>query len=124
MTIEWAGDDRAKLEAGMGQHPASSGRCAALARIVYRVALPHDQRTQGCQVRPKGAARFVVPKFPHAPYWASHTFIDTRAHAVDALTGVEGCLSETYLQEFWQHPDYLTVHDVDVHSVDVGIENI
>ena len=100
-----------------------SGRCAALARIVHRTALPTDPRTQGRQVRPRGAERWVVPNLPHPPQWASHTFVDTHQHAVDAITGVDGHASDRYLQDHWRFHEHLALCDVDVRAVDPGIED-
>lgn len=70
----------------------------------------------------RSAARWVVPKLPDPPRWGSHTLVETEAHAVDALTGAGGCDAQNYLATHWQYADNLEMHDVDVFSVDVGIE--
>ena len=43
-----------------------------------------------------------------------HVLTETRAHGVDALTGVAGCESERYLDTHWQHVDWLRVLPVDL----------
>lgn len=125
MAVPWNEDERARVEEGIRQHPVPSGRCAALARVVFMVGQERDAATRGRQVRPPrmSAARFVVPKVPHPPQWVSHTFVETHAHAVDALTGASGCPAAAYLETHWEYPDHLEVHDVDVETVDPGIQD-
>jgi len=125
MAVGWNDNERARVEDGIRQHPVTSGRCAALARVVYAVGHERDPTTRGRQVRPptKSAARFIVPKVPHPPRWGSHTFVEAHAHAIDVLTGVEGCPAPRYLETHWEYADHLEVHDVDVDAVDRGIED-
>jgi hypothetical protein len=74
-------------------------------------------------VRPRGSARFIVTKFPTVQVWYSHTLVRTQAHHVDALTGVEGCAKEKYLELHWSYPEALEAVDVDVADVDAGVQN-
>ncbi|MCC6525919.1 MAG: hypothetical protein IT373_24945 [Polyangiaceae bacterium] len=124
MAVTWEPQERAEIEVGIRRHPLASGRCAALARVVYRVGKPRDEATRGRQVRPlrRSAARYVVPRTPHPPLWGSHTLTETQEHGVDGLTGVEGCAASEYLARHWLYAEALEVHDVDVFSVDQNIE--
>ena len=69
------------------------------------------------------AARFVVPKITQPPRWGSHTFVEAHGHAIDALTGADGCSATAYLATHWEYPDHLEIHDVDVGAVDAGIQD-
>lgn len=122
MGVEWSDEERRQVEDAIQRFPVSSGRCAALARVVSKVGLIRDPQTRGRHVSPASAARFVVPKVPHPPRWASHTFVETHAHAVDALTGADGYTAGNYLASFWEYPDALEVRTVDVDTVDPGIQ--
>lgn len=122
MSVSWRPEDRAIVEAAIAEHPVVSGRCAALARIVYRTAKPHDPSTRGLHVRPRSAARFVLPALPAPPTWGSHTLTETQAHAVDALTGVDGHPTEGYLATFFQFPDKIVMEPADVFTIDPWIQ--
>ena len=124
MGVEWSDEERRQVEEAIQRFPVSSGMCAALARVVSKVGLIRDTQTRGRHVSPARhtAARFVVPKLPHPPLWASHTFVETHAHSVDALTGADGCVAGDYLTSFWEYPDALEVRTVDVDTVDPGIQ--
>ena len=111
------------MDEAIKKHPIHSGRCAALARVVVAVGRDRDENARGRQIKPHSAARFVVPKGPLQPKWHSHTFGEAHQHAVDALTGTEGCSSEDYLRQHWEYPEYLEVRDVDVESIDPGIQD-
>ena len=108
------------LHDGMDRFDVRSGRCQALARIVFRVAAGRDA-PMGRQVYPRGGW-WVVPRIPNPPQWATHTFVETREHSVDAMTGPAGHAAERYLPDYWQHHEYLAIRDVDVTSVDPGIQ--
>lgn len=123
MPVPWTAEQHARVEAGIACYPVASGRCAALARIVFAVGVDSDDATRGRQIVPRSAARYVVPKFSPTPRWGSHTFVETHEHAVDALTGSAGSPSDAYLQAHWEYPDALHVRDVDVHAVDPGIQD-
>ena len=125
MAVGWNERERATVEDGVSRHPVASGRCAALARVVFAVGWQRDPATRGRQVRPpkRSAARFVVPKVPHPPRWGTHTFVESHHHAVDALTGADGCSALAYLDTHWEYADHLEVHHVDVDAVDPGIED-
>ncbi len=52
-------------------------------------------RGRGRQVRPavRGSTpppRWILPKRPDLPRWASHTYVAAHQHAVDAITGADG----------------------------------
>jgi hypothetical protein len=124
MSIDWTKEERVDVAQAIAEHPIGSGRCAALARVVFKTGAARDPNTKGRQVRPPrtSAARYVVPKVPHPPQWCSHTLVDTHAHSVDALTGPDGCEKASYLEQYWEYPEYLEVIDVDVFGIDRGIE--
>jgi hypothetical protein len=50
MGVNWREEERVIVERGMADHSIESGRCAALARVVYRVAKPNDPSTQGIHI--------------------------------------------------------------------------
>lgn len=122
MAIDWTADERPRVETAVAAHPVKSGRCAALARVVFAVGCERDAETVGRHVRPRGAARFVVPKHPDARLWWSHTFVETHGHAVDALTGAGGHPADAYRAEFWEFPETLSWSEVDVSTIDPGIQ--
>jgi hypothetical protein len=124
MPVDWTSSERASVDEGIRKHPVRSGRCAALARVVVAVGRQRDESAGGRLIRPRSAARFVIPKGPQPPTWYSHTFGVAHQHAVDALTGADGCVEENYLGEHWQHLEYLQVDDVDVELVDPGIQDV
>ena len=123
MSIDWSAGERTQITGALARFPIESGRFAALARVVYQVAQPRDSETHGLLVLPVGAARFVVPKHVPRPRWGSHTLVETMQHRVDALTGVEGTSTGSYLSEHWEYPECLRVTQIDVFSVDPGIED-
>lgn len=122
MALRWHHEQLARLEKALEQHPIDSGRCAALARRVHEVAKEGGDDPRGHFLTPR-AGRWILPKVPHPPSWASHTVTETRAHAVDALTGSGGCEMPRYLPDHWQYPDAIKVSSVDVFEVDPGIQN-
>ena len=125
MAVDWTAEERPKIDAAIHSHPLDSGRCAALARAVFAVGIQRDPETRGRQVRPKdSAARFVVPKVPLKRRWGTHTFTEAHGHAVDALTKSDGCAADEYLRTYWQYPEFLLLHGVDLESVDPGIEDV
>jgi hypothetical protein len=46
-----------------------------------------------------------------------HVLTETRAHDVDALTGVPGCERARYLEAHWQHVDFLRIVPVDLATL-------
>lgn len=112
-----------EVEQGMLTHPIESGRCAALARLIARVAEAGRREVSGHQVRPV-AGRFIVPKHPHPPQWASHTFAQADGHAVDVLTTSAGTEQDLYLEKHWEHADHLELVDADLAEVDRGIQEL
>ncbi|MBK9260656.1 MAG: hypothetical protein IPM54_12645 [Polyangiaceae bacterium] len=123
MAIPWTKDERNDVEQGIAKHPIESGRCAALARVIYKIAKPGDPDTYGVQLRPQRGARYLVPIEPNVPYWHSHTLVATHDHNVDAVTGADGYHAKEYLERYWHFHQMLTVEMVDVETIDVGIED-
>jgi hypothetical protein len=118
MSLTWPPVEETALQEAMLEHPAEKNRCVELARIVVDVARPHDGNTGARQIRPKGPrARFVIPRRPLPRSWSMHVFTETRAHGVDALTGVSGCERERYLEVHWQHIDWLQIAPVDLGTL-------
>lgn len=54
--------------------------------------------------------------------WASHTYVETHEHAVDALTGADGHEPAGYLAKYFRYAEVLETVDVDVYQVDPGIQ--
>jgi hypothetical protein len=123
VAISWTKQERDTVEQGMTDHPLNSGRCAALARVVYKVASVKDPEAHGVQIRPKRGARYLVPKPPHVPYWFSHTLVETQGHDIDAITGPDGHDAQEYLEQYWHFHETLDVRSVDVETIDPGIED-
>ena len=109
----------------MEEHPAQSGRCAALARRTYPVACKEDpQRPQGIHLKPRGGARYIIALAGAGIYWASHTLVETRQHALDALTGPDGFPVEEYLKNYFEYSDCIQyIGGVDLHAIDPGIQD-
>lgn len=123
MGLPWKLPQRRSVDEAMRRFPAESGKCAALARAVLKVARPLDADASGLQVLPRGSALFIVPRHPKVKVWYTHTLVRTRLHHVDALTGTDGCEQEAYLERHWQYPEGLELRVVDVDTVDPGIQN-
>lgn len=125
MTVEWLENDYREVADGMQKYHVRSGMCAALARIVHRVAITATQDARGMQLRCKKAVRYLVPKKPHIPYWNAHTYVETQEHVVDAVTGPDGYKATSYVNDHWHWDDqsYERV-EIDVATVDPGIEDI
>jgi hypothetical protein len=124
VTVPWEENERAEVSAALTRFPIESGKCAALARVVTRVGLARDPQTRARLITPRSAARFVVPKLPRPPIWASHTFAETHGHAVDALTAIDGCPAGEYLARHWEHVDALSVATVAPDDIDPGIQEV
>jgi hypothetical protein len=122
VTLEWTPEERTQVEAGIARYPAESGRCAALARIIYRLALPKDKQTRGIQLSGAHQARWLILKRDRPRQWKTHTLVETARHDADALTGPDGCPTEQYLERHFQFPEAIAVRDVDVFTVDPWIE--
>lgn len=128
MPVSWSDEERIAIEKGIEAHGIDTGRCAALARIVYKLAKPRDQEARAIQVRPAPGARWLVPKpredGPKIPLWRSHTYVEIERHAVDAIAGSDGYSpSDGYLQHYWQWADTMRVSEVDPATVDPGIQS-
>lgn len=118
MPLTWPPSDDETLRKAMVEHAAEKNRCVELARIVLGVARKHDAAARALQVLPKGRpARFVIPKRPLPRPWSMHVLTETRAHGVDALTGVPGCERERYLETHWEYVDWLRVVPVDLATL-------
>lgn len=101
MGLVWKTDERDKINGALRRFSAESGKCAALARVVFSVAKRGDLAATGIQVRPRGSARYIQTKHPRVYYWHSHTLVRTRAHHVDALTGRTGARRRHISRRIW-----------------------
>lgn len=125
MGVNWTDDERQVVEIGIARHGIQSGRCAALARVVYRVAKPRDPHAHGVQLRPPEGAAWLVPKdHDRIPVWGSHVYVETQGHAVDAIAGPDGYPADAFVQDHWEWHDTLRVTDVDPETVDAGIQDM
>lgn len=122
VSIDWTPEERAKVEEGIARYPAESKRCAALARIIYRLALPKDEQTQGLQLYAMPPARYLELKRDSPRVWDSHTLVETTGHRADALTGADGCASEEYLEQHFEYHRQIHSRKIDVFTVDPWIE--
>lgn len=124
MAVDWTDDERARIVQGIATHGLTTGRCAALARIVFALAQPRDEHAHGAQLQPPSGARWLVPKAPHVPYWGSHTYVVTERHAVDAVVGPDGYEADRFVRDHWEFWETIRVSEVDPATVDPGIEDM
>lgn len=127
MAVDWTDDEHRAVEAGIRRYGIRSGMCAALARLVHRVATSGGRDTRGVQLRPKAttAVRFLLPRRPQIPTWGAHTYVETSEHAVDAVTGPGGYAASSYVEDHWHWDDrHYEQVEVDVQTVDPGIQDI
>lgn len=125
MAIHWTDEERTKIEDGISRHGIRTGRCAALARIVHPIARQQDPDACAIRLRPLKGAIHLVPKVSHIPYWHEHVYVETRAHAVDAITGADGYApSNTYVNDHWEFAESMRVEKVDPTTVDPGIQDV
>lgn len=122
MSLDWTKEERLTLERGIADHGIHTGRCAAFARIAHAVARPRDEGARGIQIRPAPGARFLVPKVSRIPYWGSHTYVETRAHAVDAITGPDGYAAEKFLLDHWEYSSSIRKIEANPAMIDQGIQ--
>jgi hypothetical protein len=119
MAIDWSDEDRASVDALIARHPADSGECETLARALLPVARRSDVRACALELRPAhAAARFVLPRKPLRRQWYKHVLTETRAHALDALTGPEGTPRDDYLETHFQYADALRLAATELEPVD------
>lgn len=124
MSIKWTRGERKVIDAGIATHGIQSKRCAALARIVHRVALKKDPNASAVRMRPPKGAMWLEPKAFGIPYWNEHVYVDTRGHAVDAITGACGYEpSKTYVLEHWEDAELMRIETVDPATIDPGIQD-
>jgi hypothetical protein len=125
VAIDWTDEEREKVGDGIAKHGILTGRCAALARIVHPVAQQKDLRACAIRMRPPKGAPWLVPKVSAIPYWQGHVYVETRGHAVDAITGPDGYTpASTYVKEHWHFAEVMRVEEVDPATVDPGIQDV
>ena len=123
MSVDWTGKERGEVTDGIKTYGIRSGMCAALARVVHRVATAGARDARGMQLRCKGAARYLLPRKPNIPHWGAHTYVETVEHAVDAVTGPDGYEAKSYVDDHWHWNDRVYERvEVDVATIDPGIE--
>lgn len=116
-------EDTATIESAMARFHSRSGMCAALARVVKPLATARFGSARGVQISPEEGAVYLVPADPaRTPFWGTHVYVETAAHAVDALTGKAGHETATYRQSFWLYSETHRVREVDPETIDVGIQ--
>lgn len=125
VAIDWTDEEREAVENGIAKHGIPTSRCAALARIVHPVARRRDASARAIRMRPPKGATWLVPKAPRIPLWQTHVFVETREHAVDAVTGADGYApASTYVDDHWAFAEMLRVEEVDPTTVDPGIQHV
>ncbi len=125
MAVDWSEAEHRAVANGIQKFGIHSGMCAALARVVYAIAVEGKRDARGVQLKCKKPVRYLLPKKPHVPRWGAHTYVETQEHAVDAVTGPDGYQAASYVNDYWHWDDksYEQV-EVDVATVDPGIEDI
>lgn len=79
------------------------------------MALERDATAHALVVEPAlPFARFVLPKHQPRPDWSHHVLVHTEAHGLDALTGPDGHWFDSYLAEFFFHPEAHRVTPADL----------
>jgi hypothetical protein len=125
VAIDWTDEEREKVENGIAKHGIRTGRCAALARIVHPVAQQNDPKACAIRLRPPKGATWLVPKASRIPYWKAHVYVETRGHAVDAVTGSDGYSpASAYVQDHWDFAELMRIEEVDPATVDPGIQDV
>jgi hypothetical protein len=124
MGVSWTEKERTEVERGIAEHGIDSKRCAVLARIIYAVAKPKDPLAHGVHIHPAPGARWLVPKVSMVPYWGSHTYVETRDHAVDAITGSKGYLAAAFLNDHWEFSATIRKTEVDPATIDRGLQHV
>ncbi len=104
MAIEWAPGQRERVQALLTRHPAPSGRCESAARGILPIGRERDLNAQIWRLDP-AEGRYVVPRARLEFPWFYHLTVETEAHCVDALTGVDGTSRASYLDEHWTEAD-------------------
>lgn len=104
MAINWTAEQRPRVATLLARHPASSGRCADLARQLCPIALELDPTSKVWRLEP-AEGRYIVPKVKLEAPWFFHVTTETAAHYIDALTDINGTPCEGYLAAHWTHTD-------------------
>jgi hypothetical protein len=124
MAINWLEPELAAVQQAINANPIASGRCAILARKIRHIGSVRDNTTQGLQILPTSAARYLAARHPHAKRWAYHVLVSTHAHYVDAMTGAAGSDPARYLSNYFDYPDQLQVQAVDVTTIDPHLQDL
>jgi hypothetical protein len=106
--IPWNDRQRNHVAQILERYPVTSNRCATAACGILPTAQDLEAAAHMLVVRPGGFAIYVQPK--DLPVrWFHHVTVAVVEHCVDALTGADGHPRDTYLTEYFDHPD---AHDV------------
>ncbi len=116
--IAWSNPQRQRVDKILARYPITSNKCATAARKVLGLAVDLEAEAHALVVRPVGFAIYVQPK--NLPVrWAHHVTVSVSEHCVDALTGVDGHGRNTYLAQFFDHPDAHAIRPVESHEWEV-----
>lgn len=68
----------------------------------------------------------MVPKLPTIPSdWVHHVYVETRDHAVDAITGASGhSPASDYVESHWEYAELMRSEEVDPATVDPRIQDV
>ncbi len=122
MAIRWSEAQRAYVADVLKRFDYKSDRCAAAARGVLPVARQVDDKAVGLRLAASEGAPFILSKPPKSRQFYHHVLVEADAHRVDAFTGEDGFDADRYLERYWQHHEHLFVSEVDVETIDVGIQ--
>lgn len=116
MPVTWRDEQRTKVEQCLERHPPDSGMCLEAAREILPVAVQLDGGATAWKLVPR-RGRLVVPKTVRlARPWWHHFTVSVQAHYVDALTGPDGTIATTYLEEHWQFPEWISMQPDDLRE--------
>lgn len=121
MSVIWPAEQRGVVEEGMAKHPVSSGRCAALARVVQVAAGDAELAHEGLFLQPKWPAPYLPTKHGTLA-WHHHVVSVVETDCVDAFTGADGFARAEYLHQFFDDVAYIEQSRVDVSTIDPNIE--
>lgn len=122
MAIPWNAAQRRKVSSALAKYPADSSKCAAAARQLLPVAKEVHPGAYGIQLLPAEPAPYLLTTGGHRK-WYHHVLVEVIEHRVDALTGPSGDPARQYLALRFQYPDDIRELEVDVESIDPGIQS-
>jgi hypothetical protein len=113
MPIGWTMEAHPRVVGLLQRFPPESNACADLARNLKPIADEHDPDVIPILMTPK-MGWFVSPKINVGQRWNHHVLLVLMGHCLDALTGVDGTLRNSYLEAHWNYPDQYIIERADL----------